>query len=196
MYTLIVLSILPLACMSCPEIIPRPAWKARPPANGAFQCMAVKSPNILIHHTYIPKICKTTEACKQSMNGMQRYHQETRSWSDIGYNFCIGGDGNVYEGRGWGVVGYPANGYEFNSTGICFIGDYTNSLPSDKMLKAAIDLIECGISKGFINKEPQVLGIREVIPTQSPGDKLQSYIEKTRFGYARYMEYENYVNIK
>lgn len=26
-------------------------------------------------------------------------------WSDIGYSFVIGEDGNVYEGRGWDTVG-------------------------------------------------------------------------------------------
>jgi hypothetical protein len=28
-----------------------------------------------------------------------------RQYCDIGYSFLIGGDGNVYEGRGWDRVG-------------------------------------------------------------------------------------------
>ena len=32
-------------------------------------------------------------------------------WRDIGYNFVIGGDGHVYEGRGWKVVGAHTSGY-------------------------------------------------------------------------------------
>lgn len=29
---------------------------------------------------------------------MQGFHMETCNWPDIAYNFCIGSDGNVYEG--------------------------------------------------------------------------------------------------
>lgn len=29
---------------------------------------------------------------------MQGFHIETCKWPDIAYNFCIGSDGNVYEG--------------------------------------------------------------------------------------------------
>ena len=37
-------------------------------------------------------------------------------WSDIGYSFLVGGDGKVYEGRGWNHVGAHTSGY--NSEGI------------------------------------------------------------------------------
>jgi N-acetylmuramoyl-L-alanine amidase len=36
---------------------------------------------------------------------------------DIGYNFLIGEDGNVYEGRGWDEVGDHTFGYNFASLG-------------------------------------------------------------------------------
>lgn len=29
---------------------------------------------------------------------LQTFHIESQGWSDIAYNFCIGCDGNVYEG--------------------------------------------------------------------------------------------------
>jgi N-acetylmuramoyl-L-alanine amidase len=46
-------------------------------------------------------------------------------WPDIGYNFLVGEDGNVYEGRGWDAVGAHAVPYNSNSIGICVIGDFT-----------------------------------------------------------------------
>lgn len=41
-------------------------------------------------------------------------------WDDIGYNFIVGEDGNVYEGRGWDIVGAHAgvNTYNQQSLGI------------------------------------------------------------------------------
>lgn len=32
----------------------------------------------------------------------------TNGWADIGYNFCIGDPGQVYEGRGYGRHGAHA----------------------------------------------------------------------------------------
>ena len=38
-------------------------------------------------------------------------------WDDIGYNFLVGEDGNVYEGRGWDTVGAHAAPHNTNSVG-------------------------------------------------------------------------------
>uniref|UniRef100_T1GXG4 Peptidoglycan recognition protein family domain-containing protein n=1 Tax=Megaselia scalaris TaxID=36166 RepID=T1GXG4_MEGSC len=40
--------------------------------------------------------------CKTDLKNIQRDHKNNRKWSDIGYNFAIGGDGNIYEARGFG----------------------------------------------------------------------------------------------
>lgn len=39
-------------------------------------------------------------------------------WADIGYNFLVGEDGNVYEGRGWTQVGAQTLNYNSKSIGI------------------------------------------------------------------------------
>ncbi len=39
-------------------------------------------------------------------------------------SFLISGDGVVYEGRGWGVVGAHAKEHNFNSVGIAFMGNF------------------------------------------------------------------------
>jgi N-acetylmuramoyl-L-alanine amidase len=46
-------------------------------------------------------------------------------FTDISFNFVVGEDGNIYEGRGWGVVGELAPNYSGRSIGICVIGDFT-----------------------------------------------------------------------
>lgn len=43
------------------------------------------------------------------------------------FSFAVGGDGKIYEGRGWKVVGAHAPGYNFNSVGICLIGDWRSA---------------------------------------------------------------------
>ena len=42
----------------------------------------------------------------------QNYHMNSLGWSDVGYNFLIGEDGYIYEGRGFyrqgpGFAHYP-----------------------------------------------------------------------------------------
>lgn len=43
--------------------------------------------------------------------------ERVEGYDDIGYNFLISTDGIVYEGRGWGVVGAHAVGYNKVSCG-------------------------------------------------------------------------------
>jgi N-acetylmuramoyl-L-alanine amidase len=38
-------------------------------------------------------------------------------WDDIGYNFLVGEDGNIYEGRGWTQTGAHCIGYNSKSIG-------------------------------------------------------------------------------
>lgn len=60
------------------------------------------------------------------MQLMQNVHQITNGWYDIGYSFAICGDGRIYQGRGYNVVGAHAPRYNSKSIGICLIGDWTS----------------------------------------------------------------------
>lgn len=44
-------------------------------------------------------------ACVYRVRFIQEQHIGIQNYGDIGYNFLIGDDGNVYEGRGWLSVG-------------------------------------------------------------------------------------------
>jgi hypothetical protein len=41
-------------------------------------------------------------------------------------SFCVGGTGQVYEGRGWDVIGSHAPNYNSRSIGIVFIGNFSS----------------------------------------------------------------------
>ena len=69
-----------------------------------------------------------TNECVASVRAIQRNHQQQRGWDDVGYNFLIGGSdvrAEIYEGRGFDVVGAHAVGYNSRSVGIALIGDWT-----------------------------------------------------------------------
>lgn len=69
----------------CPAIVPRCMWGARP-YRGTPKLLTLPLGSVYIHHTFIPSTpCRTFAACADAMRSMQRFHQDTRGWDDIGY---------------------------------------------------------------------------------------------------------------
>lgn len=113
-------------------------------------------------------------------------------------SFGIGGDGNIYEGRGFTVEGAHAPRYNNRSIGICVIGDwssecigtcsrrklmrlkrcfffftpFTADLPTPAMLYAVQQIIKIGIGHGHVQANYTLLGHRQTRPTECPGDRL------------------------
>lgn len=73
---------------------------------------------------------------------IQCFHIESRRWHDIAYNFLVGNDGNVYEGRGWKRVGAHTQGYNSRAIGISFVGCFMNEIPAQIAMDACRSLIE------------------------------------------------------
>lgn len=161
--------------VSCPHIVTRADWAAAP-AKQRDAITSLPVPFVILHHTYRPEACNSSENCEAAMRTMQHMHQDGRGWFDIGYNFCVGGTGDVYEGRGWDVQGAHAPRYNNRSTGICIIGDYMQVLPTSEMMEAAKSLIQCGVDRGSIAADYKLLGHRQVRDTLCPGDTLYNNI--------------------
>jgi N-acetylmuramoyl-L-alanine amidase len=138
--------------------------------------MKIPVSHVFIHHTE-GNSCGTKVKCSQAVRNIQGFHQKTRGWEDIGYNFLVGGDGNIYEGRGWGKVGAHTRGMNNKAIAISFVGNYMKSTPSNKMLVVAQKLIDCGKEKGFISKNAQIHGHRDQNCTECPGNKLYAIIK-------------------
>nr|BBK26509.1 peptidoglycan recognition protein 10 [Nephotettix cincticeps] len=82
--------------------------------------------------------CKDKQHCGSLMREMQYEHAKYEKLPDIKYNFLIGGDGRVYEGRGWNVRPTLPQRYSDlsdQSYYIGFIGDLTEE-PSEIMLES------------------------------------------------------------
>ena len=76
---------------------------------------------------------------------IQNYHMDSNGWSDIGYSFLIGGDGNVYEGRGWNKVGAHTYGFNDVGYGIDFIGTFIDHNPTSAAQSVYLDLADVKI---------------------------------------------------
>lgn len=69
--------------MNSLEIVNRAKWGARPPKYRELINKVV--PFVIIHHSYTPSACNTSEKCAAAMRSMQIFHQDDRGWADIGY---------------------------------------------------------------------------------------------------------------
>ncbi|XP_052799049.1 uncharacterized protein LOC128230646 [Mya arenaria] len=166
----------PADCCDALKIITRAEWGARDPKTTLN--IAVPVSTFFIHHTDTYG-CETQDVCSARVRSIQRYHMEVKNWTDIGYSFLIGGDGNVYEGRGWNFVGAHTYGYNSVSFAASFIGNYTSMLPNAKANKAVDNLIECGVHRGKIKPSYTLQGHRDAkqSKTKCPGDALYREIQ-------------------
>ncbi|KAM5309716.1 N-acetylmuramoyl-L-alanine amidase isoform 2-T2 [Glossophaga mutica] len=161
------------AFLGCPAIHPRCRWRAAP-YRGRPRPLQLPLGFLYVHHTYLPASpCTAFESCAAKMRSMQRYHQDTQGWDDIGYSFVVGSDGYVYEGRGWHWVGAHTLGHNSRGFGVAFVGNYTAELPADAALRTVRDMLpRCAVRAGLLRPDYAVLGHRQVVRTDCPGDAL------------------------
>uniref|UniRef100_A0A8C9TIL5 Peptidoglycan recognition protein 6 n=1 Tax=Scleropages formosus TaxID=113540 RepID=A0A8C9TIL5_SCLFO len=162
---------------ACPTIISRCEWGAAP-YRGTPTQLTLPLSYMYIHHTYEPgEPCVSFEQCAAAMRSMQRYHQESNGWDDIGYSFVAGSDGYIYEGRGWYWQGAHTGGYNSKGYGVAIIGDFTVRLPSQHTLNLVKDeLPACAVSGGRLVPTYIVHGHRQMVATECPGNALYEEI--------------------
>jgi hypothetical protein len=116
---------------SMPRVISRAQWgcieKLRFNAAGKeiWEPEYYVTEKIIIHHTDTPN---EGDPAAQ-VRSVYHYHAVTQGWGDIGYNFLIDRNGNVYEGRfgGENVVAGHAYRYNYGSVGIALLGAFTSA---------------------------------------------------------------------
>lgn len=110
--------------------------------------------------------------CVFRVRYIQNFHIESQNFSDIGYNFLVGGDGAVYEGRGWNKQGAHTRGYNVGSVCVAFIGTFTRLEPSARQLNVTKLLLEEGVRLNKLTKSYNLFGARQFFGTESPGERL------------------------
>lgn len=143
---------------------------AQPPKEKLDK-LNVPVPYVIISHTATEN-CSFQGRCVLNVRVIQMFHIESKGWNDIGYNFLVGGDGNVYEGRGWESEGAHTYGYNSKSIGIAFIGTFTNLKPPIQQINACKYLIAEGVKRNYIQDNYKLFGASQLQSTESPGAML------------------------
>jgi hypothetical protein len=133
-----------------PVIVSRTEWGALAPnyeaenENGFFsdenpEGWRVYEPDIrdiyktlVMHHSVIDEGDDISTLLE-----IQALHRGDRQWADVAYHYFIGKEGTVYEGRDINVRGTHVAGYNTGSLGVCLLGDFTISLPTDAQITTA-----------------------------------------------------------
>lgn len=147
---------------------------------------------IIIHHT----AGGNGDDVAATIRGIYYWHAVVLGWGDIGYNYLIDQQGNIYEGRsgGFGAIGAHAyndlteTNYNVGSTGIALLGcyetadgacgtvaEYTETINNSltdliSMVAHEADFDPAGAKKWYGDKMPNVMGHRDVDYTYCPGE--------------------------
>ncbi|XP_043852595.1 peptidoglycan recognition protein 1 [Dromiciops gliroides] len=160
----------------CPDIVQRSEWMGLP-SKCPKKSLNLPVEYVVISHT-AGSPCFSPAECEQQMRNIQAYHMNTLGWCDIAYNFLIGEDGLIYEGRGWSIIG-AHTGPTWNpiSLGISFMGNFMERGPAPRAIRAAQSLINCGKLHGVLTPQYMIKGHRDIQRTLSPGAKLYSNLQ-------------------
>lgn len=149
-----------------------------------------KVSKIFIHHT---GSSNNLDNSQQVVRNIYRSHTITRGWGDIGYNYLIDPEGNVYEGRygGEGVVGAHVGPMgNRGSIGIALLGNYNKNEVPERAKNALISLLSEKTKLYGIDPEgssyfrgdyiPNITGHETVMNTSCPGEHLSNLLPEIR----------------
>jgi len=173
-----------LAC-ELPPTVAQSDWReglSAPSYSRSF----TETEHIIIHHS------ATSNSLSNYTNVVRNiylYHTQVNGWSDIGYNYLVAPDGTIFNGRDPGageqdlVLGAHFCGSNTTTMGICLLGTFTDTDPSDeamaslmqlsawKSFKDELDILTTS-SHPLNSNLPVIAGHRQGCNTQCPGDRV------------------------
>lgn len=155
-------------------IIPREQWGAKKPGHLDS---ATKFTRITVHHT--TDNAKFDKTDLEFLRLIQKHHQKTNKWADIGYHFLIGHDGMIYQGRNLEFTGAHVRGKNEGNIGIALLGDYNRDQLHPSQLRSLQKLLNA-LRERFDISSKNVFGHGELGDTKCPGKNTLKYLNEYR----------------
>lgn len=147
----------------------REEWMRRMEENSGCEQKTLELPirRIIVAHS-TGDSCISVESCTKRVREIQ---------FDTQYNFLIGGDGFIYEGRGFNFEGeHTSNkdGSSFNDIGIgiAFIGTFQTDSPNERQIGAFLKFTAYFVKKGLIDEDFIILSHDQLSKPKVPADAL------------------------
>lgn len=111
--------------------------------------------------------------CAGRVRNIQSFHQDTRGWFDIAYNFVVCKHGHVFEGRGWDKrsAAQGSNSGNRDYLAVCFLG--ADIRGRDDVEPAGREALADVIRRARVD---DVKPHSHFHPTECPGDELRAFI--------------------
>src|SRR4051812_23694617 len=126
-----------------PPIIARSTWATsacKPRVPAVFGAVDVA----FVHHTVNSNYYRAGQSAAL-VRSICLFHKYGNGWNDIGYNFVVDRFGRIFEARQGGIdeaiAGAQAGGYNFHSTGVALLGNFSGGGPPRKMFDALAHLL-------------------------------------------------------
>uniref|UniRef100_A0A182N1R8 Peptidoglycan recognition protein family domain-containing protein n=1 Tax=Anopheles dirus TaxID=7168 RepID=A0A182N1R8_9DIPT len=150
-------------------VIERRNWGSQVGVSGSIQLEHPVQYVLVTHIGIRSKNCTGMHECSNRMRMLQDAAIAERNLQDIPSNFYLGGDGNVYVGRGWDI----ANAYHNRTLSVCFMGDFERYAPQESQMSAMQHLLTYGVVQRKLANDYKLVARRQTKPTTtSPGDSL------------------------
>ncbi len=170
-----------------PAMIDQSVWRAGL-KDPDFERIVHEVHNVIIHHSASSNLVTDYTS---AIRNIYLYHTEVRGWSDIGYNYVIAANGDIYKGRDPGiyeqdlVMGAHFCSSNHGTMGICMLGTFTEVAPTDTAFDSLEKILVWKLGKDGLdplgqcahplNDELNVIsGHRDGCATECPGEILYS----------------------
>lgn len=137
-----------------PPMMLQSEWRQGLP-DPDYQRIPNHANNLIIHHSATDNDLTDYTALVRSI---YLYHTEVNGWSDIGYNYLIAPNGQIYAGRDPGlelaqdaVLGAHFCASNTGTMGVCVLGNYELVAPSNDAIAALLDLLAWKTAKDTMN---------------------------------------------
>lgn len=152
----------------------RRSWGASP-AEGSLKWVDPYSRMYAFLHYSLGEELGNRDIQKWLQN-IQKYHQGSNNWSDIGYNLLVDNNGDIWEGRGLNYAGAHCPNFNVLGYGICYLGDDDPGV-TDVSMKAKVALRDVFAELDRLSgKQLTRLGHRDRRATTCPGDELYAWL--------------------
>ena len=191
-----------------PPVVSRTGWGSGDGQSSRVPPAYYPVNHLVVHHTVDPNSLTSNEGWwGDRVRAIWSFHTFSRGWGDIGYNYLVAPDGQIFEGRAGGdnAVGFHDTG-NYGSLGVAMIGTYSSVPPTNSAQNSVVDVLAwkanqrsidplassyyygCDISRFCGNAgaiTPNIAGHRQVANnppgyTSCPGDDLFGLLPSIR----------------
>lgn len=169
-------------------------WRSGLPAPSYTRTFTDVS-HLIVHHS---AGSNSNSDYVQVVRDIYLFHTQVNGWSDIGYNYLVAQDGTIFSGRDPDggaqddVRGAHFCGANSGTMGVCVLGNYETTSPSEQSLQALQQILSFKADKNSLNPTGSdshalgtlntISGHRDGCSTLCPGENLYAELTGIRMG--------------